>query len=327
MRATLKDVAKRAGVNFTLVSKLINRNPQARMTPETRARIERAIRELDYRPSAAARSLRTGHSRTIGLLIGNLTNAYCAHFADLVLRETRKLGYQLLIALVEESREKEALSSLFAGEAAGVILLADTYENAGKLRRVPCPAVVCDRNANPFSSVNFMLEKPLSEALEHLELNGVKTVSGLFFGHSLWQEAYRSAAEKTALKADSFPLPFSEEERREKLRKICRKKPDAFLTPGWQTAGMLRELLESEMPGYHPKLILHANCTGPFLADENICGVIHTSSHELIRNMAEILTAQTGKNASPVERKIPARFIPSGNPEYAELITKQFQLT
>ena len=99
MQPTLKDVAKLAGVSFTLVSKYLNRNPQARMTPETRERIDRAIAELGYRPSAAARSLRRGCTRTLGLVIGNLTNAYFAHFADAALREANAAGYQLLISL------------------------------------------------------------------------------------------------------------------------------------------------------------------------------------------------------------------------------------
>ena len=48
MQPTLKDVAKLAGVSFTLVSKYLNRNPQARMTPETRERIDRAIARTDH---------------------------------------------------------------------------------------------------------------------------------------------------------------------------------------------------------------------------------------------------------------------------------------
>ncbi len=76
MRPTLKDVAEKAGVNFTLVSKYINGNPQARMTPETRERIDSAIRELNYRPSASARALRIGRNRTIGMVSGEIGRAH-----------------------------------------------------------------------------------------------------------------------------------------------------------------------------------------------------------------------------------------------------------
>ena len=78
-KTTLKDVAKLAGVNFTLVSKYINNNPSARMTLETKEKIQKAIEELDYHPSKVARALRSGKTNTVGLLIGNLTNKYFAH--------------------------------------------------------------------------------------------------------------------------------------------------------------------------------------------------------------------------------------------------------
>ncbi len=81
MSVTLKDVAKVAGVNFTLVSKLIN-NPDVRIRPETRERILKAIRDLNYHPSRSARALRLGRSDLLGLVSGDLTNAYFAHYAD-----------------------------------------------------------------------------------------------------------------------------------------------------------------------------------------------------------------------------------------------------
>lgn len=55
MRVTLKDVARLANVNFTLVSKYINQTPGVRMRPETRQRIESAIHELKYQPITVAR--------------------------------------------------------------------------------------------------------------------------------------------------------------------------------------------------------------------------------------------------------------------------------
>jgi DNA-binding LacI/PurR family transcriptional regulator len=61
---TLKDVAERAGVSYQTVSKVLQK--QLRVTPQTQARIDAAVRELGYRPNAAARSLRTRNSRLIG---------------------------------------------------------------------------------------------------------------------------------------------------------------------------------------------------------------------------------------------------------------------
>ena len=54
MRTTLKDVAKEAGISFTLVSKYLSHNPDARMRQETKRRIDEAVKKLNYRPSAIA---------------------------------------------------------------------------------------------------------------------------------------------------------------------------------------------------------------------------------------------------------------------------------
>ena len=60
MRVTLKDIAVRAGVSKSLVSMYLNGNPAARLQPETKERIDRAIEEFGYRPSFAAQALAQG---------------------------------------------------------------------------------------------------------------------------------------------------------------------------------------------------------------------------------------------------------------------------
>lgn len=138
MKPTLKDVAKLAGVNFTLVSKYLNHSSQARMTPETRARIDSALKELNYRPSASARTLRSGKSRTIGLVCGDLTNAYSAHFANLILNFLREHGYQLLIAVRGSEADCAALDFLTDRDVDGLILSgADLPENISRNSRLP----------------------------------------------------------------------------------------------------------------------------------------------------------------------------------------------
>ena len=111
MKATLKDVAEEAGVSKALVSKFLAGTPDARMRDETRKRIEEAVRKCHYLPSKLARSLKSGRTQTIGLVISELRNAFWSAFADLALREARKHGYRLLISLCDYDR-KEELESL-----------------------------------------------------------------------------------------------------------------------------------------------------------------------------------------------------------------------
>ena len=73
-RASVKDVARLAGVSVGTVSNVLNR--PARVTPETRTRVEGAIAELGFIPNGAARQLRAGASRTAGAIMLDLTNPF-----------------------------------------------------------------------------------------------------------------------------------------------------------------------------------------------------------------------------------------------------------
>ena len=80
-RVTIRDVAALAGVDASLVSRVLNDHPKASAGPSTRERILEAARELGYQPNVAARGLRTAKTWTLGLLLPNLTNPMYATIA------------------------------------------------------------------------------------------------------------------------------------------------------------------------------------------------------------------------------------------------------
>ena len=69
---TIRDVAERAGVSLGTASRVLNGNPTVR--PQVREAVEIAIRELNYVPNAAARTLRSTRTRTIGVILPDLLN-------------------------------------------------------------------------------------------------------------------------------------------------------------------------------------------------------------------------------------------------------------
>ena len=77
--ATIKDVAALAGISYTTVSHVLNKSRP--VSDEVRLKVEAAIVQLDYVPSAVARSLKAKSTRTIGLLIPNGINPYFAELA------------------------------------------------------------------------------------------------------------------------------------------------------------------------------------------------------------------------------------------------------
>lgn len=78
-RVTIEDVARAAGVSRQTVSRAINNKDE--ISPATRERVLEAVRTLDYRPSRVARGLATRRTRTIGLVVPDITNPFFPEIA------------------------------------------------------------------------------------------------------------------------------------------------------------------------------------------------------------------------------------------------------
>jgi probable catabolite control protein A len=321
-RATLKDVAKEANVNFTLVSKFVTRNPSARMSKETAERIKAAIKKLNYRPSSSARTLRNGRSKTIGLFSGDLTNAYRAHVANLALLELGKMGYQMLLTLNENpTGGDELLQSLISRDVDGVFYLGPGNPN---FENPPCPLIVNDRHVEGISEVNVDFAPAIDESLE-----GVSgRIVSLCFDNSVWKDAVEKTGKKRKLETQSHLLPFDIKERLLCLHSICDSRPEAILVNGWHTVEMLQELLDSEYYGYNPKIIMHANCRGPFFKSDKIYGAVYSSGSDMVKKTCESLVSIIEKKSTePLKVILPSKFLPAKSEEYSSLIARHYHLT
>jgi LacI family transcriptional regulator len=121
-KATMADVARLAGVSKQTVSRVLNGT--GRTSEKTRRRVERAIRELNYRRSGVARSLATNSSLTLGLVVPALDNPYYADIAQGAELAAWEEGYNLFLCNVfqDAGREAAALRSLEDRGADGVIV-------------------------------------------------------------------------------------------------------------------------------------------------------------------------------------------------------------
>ena len=140
--ATLKDIAHAAGVSIATVSNVVNGTKPA--TPEVHQRVLDAIDKLGYVPNPHAQSLRTGHSRTLGLVVPDLTNPYFPALVQAVETTARALGYVLIVmdAGNDAGRESEALALLAGYRVAGVVWVPVDDERP---RDWPFPIVTVDR--------------------------------------------------------------------------------------------------------------------------------------------------------------------------------------
>jgi DNA-binding LacI/PurR family transcriptional regulator len=118
------DVARRAGVSQSTVSLVLSGKGRGRISAATEAAVRRAAEELGYRPNVAARVLRTGVARTVGLVVPDVTNPFFGHVLRGAQRAARTAGYA--VALVDAGRDRDweiaSIEALLAGPADGVLL-------------------------------------------------------------------------------------------------------------------------------------------------------------------------------------------------------------
>jgi LacI family transcriptional regulator len=126
MTATITDVARRANVSTATVSRVLSGGGGAR--DETRDRVLTAARELGYRPSGVARSLRQRATRTLGLIVTDIENPFFPELVRTVEDAARERGYAMLLCNASDDPEREAgyLELLVDRWVDGVVIAASS---------------------------------------------------------------------------------------------------------------------------------------------------------------------------------------------------------
>jgi LacI family transcriptional regulator len=126
MTATITDVARRANVSTATVSRVLTGGGGAR--DETRDRVLVAARELGYRPSGVARSLRQRATRTLGLIVTDIENPFFPELVRTVEDAAREHGYAMLLCNASDDPEREAgyLELLVDRWVDGVVIAASS---------------------------------------------------------------------------------------------------------------------------------------------------------------------------------------------------------
>ncbi|MDL2252459.1 LacI family transcriptional regulator [Ruminococcaceae bacterium OttesenSCG-928-I18] len=147
MKATMKDVARRAGVSVSTVSHVIN---QTRfVNGDTTERVQKAIKDLHYQPNDLARSLRVRSTKTIGMVVADLNNDHFLEIIRACENNANRYGYNTILCNTQEDPKKEKmyLQLLLQKQIDGIIL-APTCQNRSFIRNIldtNLPLVFIDR--------------------------------------------------------------------------------------------------------------------------------------------------------------------------------------
>ncbi len=169
---TIRDVARRAGVSTMTVSRVINGSGYA--SPGARSRVEEAVAQLGYVPNAVARHLRSRRTKTLALVVSDITNPFFTTIARGVEDAAARSGYAVMFANTDESESEEMqyLRMLAQRQIDGVLLVpaGSSPEPYRLLQAQGIPVVVLDRRVSvrKLDEVRCDSESGAYELVRHL---------------------------------------------------------------------------------------------------------------------------------------------------------------
>lgn len=178
---TITDVAKRAGVSKTTISRYLNGKFEF-MSAESQQRIKNIIEELNFRPNNLARSLKSSKSRLIGVLIADISNPFSSILVKGITDYCKQCGYNVVIANTDNDsvKEREYIMSMIDQRVEGLIVNA-TGNNSEFLRDIAehyVPIVLADRPISPtmFDTVRTNDYQATIDAITYLAKEGFTRV-------------------------------------------------------------------------------------------------------------------------------------------------------
>lgn len=214
MSATIHDIARKAGISVSTVSRVLNhKTANYRISKETEALVLKAAKELNYQPNQLARGLRLKKTQTIGLVAPDLSNPFFAYVIKSVQTVAHGLGYSLVVCDTDESlaREIEHLNLLRSKGVDGLIIMpvGQTSRHIDPLLEEGLPMVLLDRCFDGLNTDAVMVDnhKGAFEATEHLIRYGhsrIAIIKGLddTFTNNGRVQGYKDALAKHGLPLD-----------------------------------------------------------------------------------------------------------------------------
>lgn len=168
---TIHSVAEIAGVSISTVSRVVN--DLGRVAPETRRKVESAIRRLNFQPNSRAQALSRKRTDTIGLIVPDFEGQYFAMLMEGAHQEAQASGVHIMVLKAKGQDEKiEAVNRLCSqGRTDGVILmLSDLYSDVlESISHINSPLVILDQDVRSWRLDNILLDNRLGafEATRH----------------------------------------------------------------------------------------------------------------------------------------------------------------
>ncbi|REK61732.1 MAG: LacI family transcriptional regulator [Brevibacillus sp.] len=210
MKTTIYDVAKKAGVSISTVSRVINNT--GRISAKTKKRVLDVIEQLGYQPSVVASALTGKRTRTIGLIIPDVANPFFAELARRVEDRGRELGFNLLMCNTDNNPDTEDMYlSLLRQKSVDGIIIGTNARNHRVLRELleeNLPVALIAQDIPELMIDVVAVDDYLGgyQAAQHLVSLGHKRIAILVGNMNRTSDKYRLEAFRQALEDHGLEL-------------------------------------------------------------------------------------------------------------------------
>lgn len=220
-KLSINDIARSLNISVTTVSFILNgRAAEKRISEELVERVQKYIAEVGYKPNSLARSLRTGKSNTIGLMVENIANPFFANIARLIEDNAYKNGYKILYCSTDNDTEKtRELIHMFRERHVDGYIIAPPEgieDDINNLLQAGSPVVLFDRKLSGVEADFVGIDNYGStyNAVRHLVAKGYKNIGfiTLYSLQSQMQErlqGYETALSENQLNQHVKEIPYT----------------------------------------------------------------------------------------------------------------------
>lgn len=327
-RTGIKEVAERAGVAISSVSRVLSDHPD--VSPAMRERVELAVEQLGYQPDMLAQSLRRQATRTVGFVVGDISNPLLSSIALGAETTLRESGYSMLLTNSENSPQldEEHIRLLVRRRTDGLLLslASETHDPTIRmLRDSGLPIVLIDRELPESVESGAVLSdhrSGLRDAVRHLIDLGHRRI-GLILGSSLRFSrerllGLRDAFSERGIPDDSTVLRGTLDERfgyDATMRLVSDPDPVTAIVSGGNqlTVGTLRALRERGI-SIGPAMSL-VSCDEVALTEffTPQIAVVRRDNKNLGKVAAALLLEQALGKKEPRQVMLPTEFVPRGS--------------
>lgn len=211
-QVTIKDIAKKLNISVSTVSRALRDMPE--IHPDTKKAILKLAEELDYQPNQLAKNLAKSSTKTIGVIVPNLSYYFFSAVLNSIEEAAMQAGYSVLVCQTNESHAKEVtnIQNLMRGQVEGLLISlsrdTDNCEHIHRLLQKNIPLVLFDRYMNDLDASKVIVDNHAAafKATEHLIENHCTKIGFLAGPPHLLISNQRLAGYKAAL--EKYGLEF-----------------------------------------------------------------------------------------------------------------------